>query len=254
MKKYFVWIMLFAILVLSLLNINKTVNYNNYDEINLLSQMSESELKNKKYSNDDINKIKAFGVNYNNYLKLLDIVKNDNLKNHGYNNRNLNSELMSNFVYNKNDNDIQDDNLSFTTTVIDFFRDKNTDRDVGRIIIEFEWDTEAYNQNQYIDIKHPNYALVNVYGLLKYKNIKDKSIEYKMFEDYPIETFRIDYRKIINKQKYILKSGIIVLDVMSFYKESIAPLSISSKYIIKPFLRKEKILSEYIINVEKNEN
>lgn len=67
MKKYFVWIMLFAILVLSLLNSNKTVNYNNYDEINLLSQMSESELKNKKYSNDDINKIKAFGVNYNNY-------------------------------------------------------------------------------------------------------------------------------------------------------------------------------------------
>jgi len=49
-----------------------------------------------------------------------------------------------------------------------------------------------------------------------------------------------------------LKSGIIVLDIKSYYQDSIAPLSISSKYVGKSVFGKEEVLSEHeIINAEK---
>lgn len=239
-------------------NKERSLNYDDYKEMELLSQKSSIELEKKGYSDFDIRKIEEFNVNYKNHLTLLNIIENGDLESYGYNNRNFSSEAKSDIVYNENYYTIQDSNLSYTTIIMDLVRDKNADRDAGRIIIEFEWDTKPYTQNQYIDVKYHNYIPVNIYTLLKYDNPADEyDVVYKMCEIKPsnfIDEFYADIvsRKTINQQNYILRSGIIVLDVKSYYVDSIAPLSILSQYITKSLFGNKKILSEHkIINAEK---
>lgn len=256
-KKYLVIIIIVSsYLLFSLLNKEISPDYDDYKELELLSRKSSIELEKDGYSNFDIKKIEAFRVNYNNHLTLLDIVKSGNLENYGYNNRSLDNEAKSSFIFNKNYYTKQDNNLSYATTIMDFVSDKN--RDSVRIITEFEWNTKPYNQNQYINVNYHNYALKNVYNLLKYKNADDESdVVYKMCEIEPNNFFEAFYtniisRKTIKRQHYILKSGIIVLDIQSYFETGIAPLSISSQYVGKSLFGKEEILSEQkIIDVEK---
>lgn len=83
-------------------------------------------------------------------------------------------------------------------------------------------------------------------------------IEPKLRDPIPIHSFFVtlldkfytefDSRKIIDGKNYVLKDGIIVLDVRSYLAGSgIAPLSITSRYETKPFLGSPKILSEQVI-------
>ncbi|MFM1655822.1 hypothetical protein ACI7RC_27595 [Brevibacillus sp. B_LB10_24] len=256
-KKFLLVIIIVSVITSSILlwlsNKERSLDYDDYKEMELLSQKSRTELEKKGYSDLDIRKIEEFNANYKNHLTLVDIVENDNLENYGYNNRSLNSEVKSDIVYDENYFDIQDSNLSYTTTVMDLVRDKNADRDAGRIVIEFEWDSKPATQKQYINVKYPKYILENIYTYLKYENPNDKNdVVYKMCEIEPynfIDEFQtnIDPGKTINQQNYILKSGIIVLDIKSYYMDSIAPFSISSQYVAKPLLGKEKILSVYKI-------
>lgn len=258
-KKYLVVIIIASMfLIFGLSNKERSLDYDDYKEMELLLQKSSIELEKEGYSEFDIRKIEEFNVNYKNHLTLLNIVENGNLESYGYNNRNLSSEAKSDIVYDENYYTLQDSNLSYATTIMDLVRDKNANRDAGRIIIEFEWNTKPYTQNQYIDVKYHNYIPVNIYTLLKYENPDDEyDVVNKMCEIKPsnfIDEFYTDIvsRKTINQQNYILRSGIIVLDVKSYYVDSIAPLSISSQYIRKSLFGKEKILSEQkIINAEK---
>lgn len=102
--------------------------------------------------------------------------------------------------------------------------------------------------------------LDNIYTLLKYENPKDQTdFVYKMAEIEPnhyLDEFYtvIDAVKKINHQKYVLKSGIIVLDIKSYYVDSgIAPLNITSQFIMKSLFGKDKVLTEQkIFNAEIN--
>ncbi len=256
-KKFLVIIIIvFSFIFFNLLN-EKSPDYDDYKEMELLSQKNSIELKKEGYSNLEIKKIENFRVKYNNHLTLRDIVEFGNLKKYGYNNRSLENEAKNNFIYNDNYYTRQDNNLSFTTTIMDFVSDKN--RDSVRILIEFEWDKKPYTQNQYIKVNFHNYAVGNIYTLLKYKNTDDEfDVVYRMSEIEPytnlFDSFytNIVSKKTISRQNYILKSGILVLDVKSYYEQGIAPLTISSQYAGKSFFGKEKILSEQkIIEVQK---
>lgn len=256
-KKYLVIIFVVSsYLLFSLVNKEILPDYDDYKEIYSLSQKSIVELKKDGYSDFDIKKIEVFRFNYKNHLTLLDIVESSDLENYGYNNRSLSDEVKRNFIFKENYYTKQDSNLSYTTTIMDFVSDENND--AARIIIEFEWTTKPYSQNQYINVKYKNYAPKNIYTLLKYKNTSDEfEVVYRMSEIPYSNFFDAFYtefvtRKTINRQNYILESGIIVLDLKSYYLEGLAPLSISSQYVGKPLFRKEKILSEqWIIEAQK---
>ena len=249
-KKYLVIIIVvFLCLFFSLLKKEILPNSDDYKELYLLSQKSSIELKKDGYSNLDIRKLENFRDNYENHLTLLDIVESGELENYGYNNRSLYDEIKNNFIFNENYYTKQESNLSFKTTIMDFVSDKNND--AARIIVEFEWTVKPYFRDQYINVKYHNYAPKNVYTLLKYSNTNDEfEVVNRMGEIPPdsnfFDTFYTEFvtRKTINRQNYILKSGIIVLDLKSYYPESIAPLSIFSQYVRKPLLGKGKILSE----------
>lgn len=197
-KKYIVAIIIISsFLLFWLSNKEKLLDYDDYKEMELLSQMSRIELEKKGYSDLDIKKIQEFNGNYKNHLTLLDIVENDNLENYGYNNRNLNSEVKGDFVYDENYFTIQDSNLTYNTTLMDLVRDKDADRDAARIIIEFEWNSKPKTQKQFIDVKYHNYILANIYTALKYENQNDKDdIAYKMCEIDPYNFIDEFYAKL----------------------------------------------------------
>lgn len=255
-KKFLVVIIIVSLLlVFWLSNRERPLDYDNYKEMELLSQESRAELGKKGYSDVNINKIKEFNVNYKNHLTLLDMIKNNNIESYGYNNGSLNSDI----VYDENYFTIQDSNLSYNTTIIDLVRDKNVRRDAARIIVEFEWNMKPATQKQYVMVNYHNYRPENIYTYLKYENQNDKSdVVYKMCELNPynfLEEFYTDIvsKKTINQQNYYLKSGVIVLDITSYYVDIITDLSITSKYVEKSLLGKEKVLSEQkIVNAEKN--
>lgn len=248
-KKYLVVIIIivFLYLLFSLLK-KEILPYSDYNEMYLLSQKSSIDLKKDGYSNLDIKKLENFRINYKNHLTLLDIVERGELEIHGYNNRNLHDEVKSDFIFNENYYTKQESNLSYKTTIMDFVSDNNND--AARIIIEFEWTAKPYFQNQYINVKYHNYAPKDIYTLFKYCNTNDEfEVVYRMSEipnSISFDAFYTEFvtRKMINRQSYILKSGIIILDLKSYYPEGIAPLSITSQYVGKPLFGKEKILSE----------
>lgn len=238
---------------------DRSLNYDDYEEMGSLSEKSQIELENEGYSSFEIEKIKEFNNHYQNHLSLLDIVENDNLKNYGFNNRSLNKEVISII----NDEDyftIQNSHLSFDTTIMDLVKKgENVDRDGARVVIEFEWNHKPNTQKQWINLTYRNYVCENIYSLLKYENPNDQNdVVYKMAEIEPhnfIEKFytEFDSRKKIHQENYVLKSGIIVLDINSYYSDSgVASLSITSQYGTKSLFRNEKILSEKkIVNAEK---
>ncbi len=187
------------------------------------------------------------------------MIESNNLKNYGYNNRNIDKKDKDNIIYDENYSTSKENGLSHIITAIDFVKEEKLDRDASRIIMEFEWDTKPSNNEQYISIKYLNYIPENIYTCLKYENLNDENdIAYKMAEIMPynfIDEFYTDIasKKVINQQDYILKSGVIVLDIRSYYSDCIAPLSISSQYRDKSVLGKEKVISEqHIVNVQNN--
>ena len=259
-RKYLVMIIIVLFfLLIWFSNREKNLDYDDYEKMEVLSQKSTIELEKEGYSDIDIRKIKEFNINYENHLILLDMIESNNLKNYGYNNRNIDSEYRDNIIYDENCFSIKENGLSHTTTAVDFVKEEKLDRDVARTVMEFEWDIKPVNNEQYISIKYPNYIPEDIYTCLKYENLNDKNdVVYKMAEIMPynfIDEFYTDItsKKTINQQDYILKSGVIVLDIRSYYLSGVAPLSIISQYKEKSFLGKEKVLSEqHILNVENN--
>lgn len=238
----------------------KTLEYDDYEKMELLSQKSERQLEKEGYFDLDIRKIKDFKVNYQNHLALKKIVENDHLKNYGYHNIILKNGEKPNFSYEKNYFTIQNDHLSYHTSITDFGRYGDSPRDSARIVIEFEWKNKPDIRKQAIKVIYHHYVLDNIYTLLKYENPKDQTdFVYKMAEIEPnhyLDEFYtvIDAVKKINHQKYVLKSGIIVLDIKSYYVDSgIAPLNITSQFIMKSLFGKDKVLTEQkIFNAEIN--
>lgn len=236
------------------INRDEPIDYENYDSMQLLSQKDHDELKKLGYSDSSIEKIKYFNNNYENHLKLLNMVKNNEFKHLGYDNRDKVDE-NGDFGFIENHFDIQDDYLTYNTTVMDFIYDENSERDVGRIGICFEWKIKPYAQKQTIAVEFPNYVTTDVYTLLTYVNFDDKNdIVYRMCEidsSTFVQEFSTDFNSKINidKSQYILESGLIVLDIKSFYGEGIAPIKLYSNYLSKPFLMKDKVISGQIIEV-----
>lgn len=259
-KKYliFITIVFTAFLLFWFAHNEKQLNYDNYKEMESLSQISNIDLKEKGYSDFDISKIKEFKANYNNHLILLDIIINDKLKSYGYDNRIIDNGVNCDVVYDENIFIKQKENISYNTTVWDITRDQEANRDAARVIIEFEWASIPVTQKQTIRLDYHNYIPKNIYTCLKYENTNNKNdVVYKMCELEPknfLDTFHADIvsRKTSNQQNYILKSGIIVLDLKSYYEnENIAPLTILSDFAVTTFWGKEKILSKQkITNVE----
>lgn len=230
------------------------LNYEDYNAMMVLVQKENLDLKNLGYSKYSIKKIRQFNHNYQNHLKLLDMIENGELKHKGYNNR-LKRDENNELPYTVNRHDIRDDDLMHNTTIMDFLYDKKIQRDVARIGISFEWKVEPYNQKQLISLEFHNYASTEIYTLLKYVNVNDnKDIEYRMCElddTIFVQEFSTEFNSKINvdNKRYVLESGIVVLDVRSFYGESIAPIMLTSQYISKPILWRDKILSKQIIGL-----
>lgn len=240
---------------------DRSLNYDDYEEMELLSKKNQIELQNEGYSKFEIEKIKEFNKNYQNHLSLLDIVENDKLENYGFNNRNLTNEGNIRIIYDEDFFTIQNSHLSFDTTITDLVKgvEKNVDRDGARVVIEFEWNHKPNTQKQWINVTYRNYVCENIYSLLKYENLNDQNdVVYKMAEIEPYNFIEklyteFDSRKKIHQENYVLKSGMIVLDIKSYYADSgVASLLITSQYGTKSLFRNEKILSEKkIVNAEK---
>ncbi|HHY21336.1 MAG TPA: hypothetical protein GX525_05505 [Bacilli bacterium] len=263
-KNWFTIIIVIVLIAIALLfwlsKQERSLNYDDYEEMESLSEKSLIELQNEGYSDFEIEKIKEFNHNYQNHLTLLDIVENDKLKNYGFNNRSLTNEGNNRLVYDEDDFTILNSHLSFDTAILDLVKaGEGVDRDGARVLIEFEWNHKPNTKKHWINLAYPNYVCDNIYSLLKYENPNDQQdVVYKMAEIDPynfIEGFytEFDSNKKIHQENYVLKSGILVLDIKSYYADSgVASLSITSQYGTKSFFRNKEILSEKkIVNVEK---
>lgn len=251
MRKIF--IILFGIsfiILLFWLNLEKELDYDDYENMELLSTKSKSQLENEGYSKVDIEKIKVFDKNYQNHLSLVNMIENNTVKHYGYNNRII--EEHRKIIYEKNDFTKQHNHLMFNTIVMDLARDE--ERDAARIIIEFEWNNKPSSNRHAINVTYNNFIMKNIYTALKYVDSKDQNdIVYKMAELEPVnflDGFYTDFdsRKRIDGKNYVLTAGIIVLDVRSYIVgKGIAPLSITSRYVTKPLIGSQEILSEQVI-------
>ena len=82
MRKIF--IILFGIsfiILLFWLNLEKELDYDDYENMELLSTKSKSQLENEGYSKVDIEKIKEFDKNYQNHLSLVNMIENNTILN-----------------------------------------------------------------------------------------------------------------------------------------------------------------------------
>ena len=185
---------------------------------------------------------------YQNYLALCEMVRSGTLDQFGYAGRPLDQEtrdsLKTKLRWDKNEHTIQTEELNFAMTVLDWTLEG--DHDAGRLLIEFQWETGPKSHRQAISFVCNSFRFEDVYTLLKYENPKDPTdciYEMCVAADQQGTYFNTEPFPVKQGQ-YVLRSGAVVLDLISDVAQPGKLLYASVQYKSVSLFNREKILAE----------
>lgn len=196
--------------------IQPVLPYDDYSAMKRLTELSEEELKKKRYAKEDILKIESFQQAYNNYEYLLELIEQDTYQSVGYNNREV-EEKPGTVEYVSQTNS----NIDFSLTILDYFMEKSTEQYKGRLLLEFDVKELSNSSKYYLDVSYPHFKVDSIYTVVRYEQKKDSTTYVDLILELPESNFfstlscEIDSAKSIGGEDYLLKSGVVIVDIGS---------------------------------------
>ena len=247
MKSKWIFFILF-IVIISISFQSKDISFDDYDMMNSLTVMSKEELSNLGYSKDQINIIKDFHKNYQNFVFMQNLLLESRINELGYDNRQIvnNSTTNSN---NKKSYNLRDDSFVIDTTICDYNFDNDLKRNTSRIYITMNWIGSINSNNESIELTFQNFTTNNQYALLNYKNTQNSNVTKNLMYQFDPNGYvnnmniEIDPQKKLDNRQFELSSGVFILDLKSVYKDVKTPLTFEIKHFKKNILGKKILVS-----------
>lgn len=190
--------------------------YDDYSAMKRLTELSEEELKARKYAKADILKIEAFPKAYANYEYLLELIEQGTYQNVGYNNREIGvTPDAAEYILQTNSN------FDLSLSVLDFFMETSNEQYKGRLLLEFDVKELSNASKYYLDVSYPHFKVDSIYTVVRYEQKKDSTAHVDLILELPESNFfsalscEIDSAKSIGGEDYLLKSGVVIVDIGS---------------------------------------